>query len=47
MLQDRSLLNSAKKEDNAILFASGSEQPHNLVVVYNSGERRWDVQQYS
>jgi hypothetical protein len=47
MLQDRSLLDSAKKEDDAILFASGSKQPHDLVVVYNSGERRWDVQQYS
>lgn len=47
MLQDRSLLNSAKPEADAILFASRSEQPHDLVVVYNSGERKWDVQQYS
>ncbi|KAF2009120.1 hypothetical protein BU24DRAFT_90890 [Aaosphaeria arxii CBS 175.79] len=47
MLQDRSLLDSAKKEDNNTLFASDSKQPHDLVIVYNSGEKRWDVQQYS
>ncbi|RHZ65523.1 uncharacterized protein CDV56_108913 [Aspergillus thermomutatus] len=47
MLQDRSLLNPAKPEDHAIRFASRAEQPHDLVVVYNSGERKWDVQQYS
>lgn len=47
MLQDRSLLNSAKPEENAILFASRSTQRHDLVVVYNSGERKWDVQRYS
>jgi len=47
LLQDRSLLNSAKPDEDAILFASKSEQPHDLVVVYNSGESKWDVQQYS
>ena len=46
MLQDRTLLNSAKPADT-ISFASRSKQPHDLVVVYNSGERKWDVQQYS
>lgn len=47
LLQDRSLLNSANPEEDAILFASRSQQPHDLVVVYNSGERKWDVQHYS
>lgn len=47
MLQDRSLLSSAKFEEDAVLFASESKQPHDLVVLYNSGERKWDVQQYS
>lgn len=47
MLQDRSLLSSAKLEEDAILFASKSEKPHDLVVIYNSGERKWDVQQFS
>ncbi|GKU13459.1 unnamed protein product [Fusarium langsethiae] len=46
LLQDRTLLNSAKPEDVNV-FASRSEQPHDLVVVYNSGENKWDVQQYS
>jgi hypothetical protein len=47
LLQDRSLLNSARPEEDDILFASSSEQPHDLVVVYNSGDKKWDVQQYS
>ncbi|TVY47449.1 hypothetical protein LOCC1_G002771 [Lachnellula occidentalis] len=47
LLQDRSLLNSTKVEEDATLFASKAEQPHDLVVVYDSGERKWDVQQYS
>lgn len=47
LLQDRSLLNSAKPEEDNILFASRSEEPHDLVVVYNSGERKWGVEQYS
>ncbi|KAK2600213.1 hypothetical protein QQS21_005009 [Conoideocrella luteorostrata] len=46
MLQERSLLNSAKPGEAEIPFASKSEQPHDLVVVYNSGEREWDVQHY-
>ncbi|CAG8410499.1 unnamed protein product [Penicillium salamii] len=46
MLQDRSLLNPARLGDDKILFASNSEQPHDLIVVYNSRERKWDVQHY-
>ncbi|CAG8278592.1 unnamed protein product [Penicillium salamii] len=46
MLQDRNLLNPAKLEDDAILFASNAKQPHDLVVIYNSGEKKWDVQSY-
>jgi hypothetical protein len=47
LLQDRSLLNSAKAEEDTILFASRSKQPHDLVVVYNGGEGKWDMQNYS
>lgn len=47
MLQDRSLLNLGKLEEDATLFASKSDQPHDLVVVYNSGERKWNMQSYS
>lgn len=47
MLQDRTLLRSAKPEGDSNPFASSSEQPHDLVVVYNSGEKKWDIQQYS
>ena len=52
MIQDRRIFKSAKLEEDASSFASifdsKSEQPHELVVVYNSdGERKWDVQQYS
>ncbi|KAF2665941.1 hypothetical protein BT63DRAFT_434002 [Microthyrium microscopicum] len=47
LLQDHSLLNSAKSEEDAALFASGSEEHHDLVVVYSSGDKKWDVQQYS
>lgn len=46
MLQDRNLFNSAKPEATP-LFASRVEQPHDLVVVYNSSESKWDVQCYS
>ncbi|KAJ5129352.1 uncharacterized protein N7515_005391 [Penicillium bovifimosum] len=46
MLQDRSLFKSTKLEDDAIRFASKSEHPHDLVVVYNSAQRKWDVQAY-
>ncbi|KAG5299042.1 hypothetical protein I7I50_07710 [Histoplasma capsulatum G186AR] len=46
MLQDRSIFNPEKLE-NARLFASKAEQPHDLVVVYNSREGKWDVQHYS
>lgn len=47
MLQDRRLLNSTKPEGDDALFASKSEQPHDLVVVYNSGERKWEVEHYN
>lgn len=47
MLQDRTLFNSAKPEEDVNVFASRSEQPHDLVVVYKNGENKWDVQQYS
>ncbi|KAL4744599.1 hypothetical protein BDW72DRAFT_208891 [Aspergillus terricola var. indicus] len=46
MVQDRSLLNSTKLVEDGTHFASKSGEPHDLVVVYNSGERKWDVQQY-
>lgn len=47
MLQDRNILGSTKQDANDVLFASKSGQPHNLVVAYNSGERNWDLQEYS
>ncbi|KAM5431187.1 putative pseudouridine 5'-phosphatase [Microsporum canis] len=47
MLQDRKLPNSAKSEEDISLFASKSEQPHDLVVIYSSGEKRWGIKQYS
>lgn len=46
MLQDRSILSSATPKDDSALFASKSEQPHDLVVVYSSVEKKWDVQRY-
>ncbi|KAJ5566024.1 hypothetical protein N7535_007662 [Penicillium sp. DV-2018c] len=46
MLLDRALLRPAKLDADSTLFASKSEQPHDLVVVYSSRERKWDVQQY-
>jgi len=47
LLQDRSLLGPKTSEEDAPLFLSKSEKPHDLVVVYNSGEKKWDVRQYS
>jgi hypothetical protein len=47
MLLDRNLLNLSKREERAIPFASDAGQTHDLVVVYNSGEGKWDVQGYS
>ncbi|KAJ3580212.1 hypothetical protein NPX13_g352 [Xylaria arbuscula] len=47
VLQDRSLFNTTKSEDERVLFVSQSEKPHDLVVVYNSGARKWEMQQYS
>jgi hypothetical protein len=47
MLQDRGLLNSERREEHAIFSAPRSQPPHDLVVVYNSRERKWDMQQYS
>ncbi|KAK5680156.1 hypothetical protein LTS10_007083 [Elasticomyces elasticus] len=46
LLQDRSLLNPATPDTDAALFTSASKQPHDLVIVYNSGEKKWDIQQY-
>ncbi|PKK54831.1 hypothetical protein CI102_535 [Trichoderma harzianum] len=46
MLQDRSLIHPASPREEAPLFVSKSEEPHDLVIVYNSGERKWDMQQY-
>jgi hypothetical protein len=47
MLIDRNLLKLPKREEQAIPFASDAVQTHDLVVVYNSGEGKWDVQGYS
>lgn len=47
MLLDRNLLNLPKREEQAIPFASDAGQTHDLVVVYNSSEGKWDVQGYS
>ena len=47
MLQDRGLLGSGKRDDGSTIFASKSGQHHDLVVVYNSAEKTWDMQQYS
>lgn len=35
-----------KPGEDTILFASRSEQPHDLILVYNSGNRKWNVQRY-
>ncbi len=45
--QDRSLLNPQQVEEDTAASACDSRQPHDLVVIYNSGERKWDVQQFS
>ncbi|KAL7954778.1 hypothetical protein V8C34DRAFT_293430 [Trichoderma compactum] len=45
MLQDRSLLHPASSREDASLFVSKLEEPYDLVIVYNSGERKSDVQQ--
>lgn len=48
LLQDRSLLNPLRSKDEGVLFASSANEPHDLVVVYNSSsERKWGLQQYS
>lgn len=47
MLQDHDLPNFPKKEEQVHPFASDSGETHDLVVVYNSGEGKWDVQAYS
>lgn len=47
MRLDHSLLNYPKKEEQTTPFASKSGEIHSLVVVYNSGEGKWDVQRYS
>ncbi|KAI0102999.1 hypothetical protein GGR51DRAFT_550100 [Nemania sp. FL0031] len=47
ILQDRSIFNTEKLEDESVLFASQSKKSHDLVVVYDSGEKEWEVQHYS
>ena len=47
MLLDRDLLSLPKREEQATPFASDAGQTHDLVVVYNSGEGKWDVQGYN
>lgn len=47
MLQDRSLLSTAKVAADSSFRSSKSEHHHDLVVVYNSGDKKWDIQQYS
>ncbi|OIW35544.1 hypothetical protein CONLIGDRAFT_710715 [Coniochaeta ligniaria NRRL 30616] len=46
LLQDRNLLNQVKAGEGAVLSTSRSEEPHDLVVVYNTSERKWDMQNY-
>lgn len=46
LLQDRRLLKSRTLEEDSTLFASMSQHPHDLVVVYDCGEKKWDVQHY-
>lgn len=46
LLQDRSLLNPVKSGEDAVLFTSKSEEPHDLVVVYNTNERKWETHSY-
>ncbi|CCF33242.1 hypothetical protein CH063_05468 [Colletotrichum higginsianum] len=46
VLQDRSLLCPGEQSEDATLSASASEQTHVLVVMYNSSERNWGMQQY-
>ncbi|KAH8882048.1 hypothetical protein GQ53DRAFT_734410 [Thozetella sp. PMI_491] len=47
MRQDRSIFEPVQSEEDGTLFAPKSAQPHDLVVVYNVGEKKWDVQHYS
>lgn len=46
MLQERSLLTSSAAGGNTNAFASTSDQSHPLVVVYSTGDKRWDVKHY-
>ncbi|KAK9774612.1 putative CorA metal ion transporter [Seiridium cardinale] len=46
LLQDRGLLSPAKPDQDAVLFDSKSKHPHDLVVVYNSDEKKWGMQHY-
>lgn len=47
LLQDRSLLGPKASEEDVPLFLSKWEKAHDLIVVYNSAEKKWDVRQYS
>ena len=40
------LLHSTKPEHDAVPYASKSDIPHELVVVYNSNKKDWDLQHY-
>lgn len=46
MLLDHDLLSSPKKGEQATPSASGCRETHDLVVVYTSGDGKWDVQEY-
>ncbi|RAL14030.1 uncharacterized protein BO97DRAFT_469319 [Aspergillus homomorphus CBS 101889] len=46
MLLDRGF-NSGKSDDDVTNLASTAEQAHDLVVVYNSDDSKWNVRQYS
>lgn len=47
LLQDRTILDSREPREGSLLFASKSEIPHNLVVVYNGEGKKWDVSAYT
>lgn len=47
LLQDRSLLDPKSPGDDNPLFLSKSKEPHDLLVVYNSAEKKWELRQYS
>ena len=46
MLHDEMLFGAVGKEGQATPFLCTSEQRHDLIVVYTSGGKRWQVQNY-